>query len=133
MLPTLTVDRCCETDIVRNNQSKNAAGNDIGVFVSDADALTGWKFVSIVIALRGPSRWDDDGAGTPAAIVTSDAAGNRRLRSTAGPPTMDVIHIELANRLGSFRGSRSPRPSRRWTHVRPSPTRRRIRRPRTLV
>ena len=79
MLPTLTVDCCCETDIVRNNQSKNAAGNDIGVFVSDVDALTGWQFVSIVIALRGPSRWDDDGAGTPAAIVSGNATGHHRV------------------------------------------------------
>ena len=61
-----------------------------------------------------------------------DAAENRRLRSTARSPALHVFRIEFTNRLGMLRANRRPRPSRRWARVRPSPTRRRIGRPRTL-
>ena len=114
MLPTLTVDCCCEKDIVRNNQSKNAAGNDIGVFVSAVDALTGWQFLGIVIALRGPSRWDDDGAGTPAAIVTSDAAGNHRvlLAYSGRTPHGGSLMVAVASHpRGPFNRSAAPVPA----------------------
>ena len=53
-MPTLTVDCCCETDIVRNNQSKNAAGNDRSLELEEARRAR----LAVCCAPQGPLRGD---------------------------------------------------------------------------
>jgi hypothetical protein len=86
----------------------------MGIFVSDVGGLTGWQYVGAALAPNGSTSWDGGGAGTPAAIVTEDMAGTRRVllgysgRSLKNAAVKSLMVAVAAHPRGPFQRPSAP-------------------------